>query len=142
MGLLIQNGARQVGVKLELVPKEFSQLIGDTRTGAYEMATGGSALPGSLWDPSQHYHTSKGDNRTGFGNAQTDALIDSIRVTLDEETRKAMYLRLQEVIYEEQPQIFLYVPKGRVVVHKRFDPVVSPIFPNFYPNLFELDLGS
>jgi len=142
MGLLIQNGARQVGLQLELVPKEFSQLIGDTRTGAYEMATGGSALPGSLWDPSQHYHTSKGDNRTGFGNAQTDALIDSIRVTLDEETRKAMYLRLQEVIYEEQPQIFLYVPKGRVVVHKRFDPVVSPIFPNFYPNLFELDLGS
>lgn len=138
MGLFLQNAAKQSGIAIKLVPKEFSVLIGDTRSGRYELATGGSALPGSLWDPSQHYHTSQGDNRTGFGTAETDALIDSIRVTLDEEKRNKMYLELQEIIYEEQPQVFLYVPKGRVVIHKRFEPVVSPIFPNYYPNLFEL----
>ncbi len=102
------------------------------------LCPGGAALPWSCGDPGQHNDTSQGDNRTGFGTAETDALIDSIRVTLDEEKRNKMYLELQEIIYEEQPQVFLYVPKGRVVIHKRFEPVVSPIFPNYYPNLFEL----
>ena len=38
--------------------------------------------------------------------AETDALIDEIRSTLDEDKLVNLYKRFQEILYEEQPAIF------------------------------------
>lgn len=59
------------------------------------------ALPATPYKPAQIYHTT-GDNRTGFGAPETDALIDEIRVTLDEKARNEKYKKLQEIIYNER----------------------------------------
>ena len=62
------------------------------------------------------WHTNAGgggDNRTGFGSAETDQLIDDILVTLDEEKRNQMYKQMQRVIYDEQPVIFLFILKSK-----------------------------
>ncbi len=62
-----------------------------------------------------------GSNYVGFKMPAADALIDSIRVTIDDRERIAMEKRLQRIIYEEQPYIFLYMVPAKVAVHKRFD---------------------
>ena len=86
----------------------------------------------------------KGSNITGFGNAGSDALIDSIAVTLDESRRIPMVRRLQKIIYDEQPYVFLYSPDRKVVIHKRFGNVIMTAeLPSFIPNnLLLLNTGA
>ncbi len=136
LGLMIQNQAKAAGIGIDLVQKEFRAIREDLSKGNYELGFVGAVLSPGLWDPSEQWHTSKGMNRTGFGNPQTDQLIDSLIQTLDEKQRTEMYHRLQRIIYDQQPAIWLYVAKGRVIVHKRFEPVLTPTFPNFEARLF------
>ena len=34
-------------------------------------------------------------------------------------------MQLQQMIYDEQPFIFLFSPQARTVLHQRFEPVVT-----------------
>ena len=49
-----------------------------------------------------------GQNYTGFGNDEMDALIDDIEVELDRAKRKVLWSRLQRLYVEELPVIPLY----------------------------------
>ena len=102
----------------------------------YELGSAASTVT-AIWNPKQSWHT-EGDNRTGFGNAETDALIDEIIVTFDEETRRDMYMKMQEIIYDEATQIFLFAPQERLAIHKRFDAETMITIPGFNPRFFEL----
>jgi peptide/nickel transport system substrate-binding protein len=60
--------------------------------------------------------------------------------SLDWEEQKQLYHKLQEIIYEEQPYIFLFSTSGRIAIHWRFDKVsVSLLSPGFQPQLFKLN---
>lgn len=137
-GLLIQDNARRAGINIELDPMEGAVLLDNWRRGDFEITSGGRAMPSPFWNPMQNYHTIKGDNRTGFGNAETDALIEKILVTFDEAERHRLYQELQTTLHEQLPEIPLFTPTGRVIVHKRFDPEITPLFPGFVPKLLEL----
>jgi peptide/nickel transport system substrate-binding protein len=137
VGLLLQDNAKKAGIGIELVAKEPNMMFDDLKKLNYDIASGGRSLPGSLWDPKQSWHT-QGDNRTGFGNPKTDALIDELRITLDEQKRNELYLRLQEVIYEQQAEIYLFVPQDRVAVHKRFEVTMSNSYPGYVINSLRL----
>ena len=88
----------------------------------------------------QTYHSAslvpRGDNRTGFSKA--DSAIVAIRTTEDEATRNALYLKAQEIIHEEVPEVYLYAPLQRIVVAKRFDYVITPNRPGYYEQMFKL----
>lgn len=62
-----------------------------------------------------------GSNFVGWGTAQSDALIDSMKYELDEPRRFAMSKRFQKMIYDDQPYIFLFSSIRRVAVSKRFE---------------------
>jgi len=64
--------------------------------------------------------SSHGSNFTGFGDAHTDALIDSSRSTSDLKVYTHYSRELQQIIYHEQPLILLYSPPRKIVIHKRF----------------------
>lgn len=76
-------------------------------------------------DPKQIWHSSNwsngGSNFVGFGNAQSDRLIDSIRVTMNDSLRNSMLYRFQHLVYDEQPYVFLYAPQRKMVAHRRFE---------------------
>ncbi len=137
VGLLLQQQAKEAGISLLLVPKEFNELIQAQKTGTYELCSGGRSLSSTLWEPEQSWSTT-GDNRTGFGNAETDALISEIQVTLDEKKRNVLYKKLQAIIYDEQAEIYLMVPTGRIAIHKRFEAEPSSLHPGYFPGQFRL----
>ena len=112
----------------------------NTRNGDYDIAPGGRTWPPVSWSPKQNWHTS-GAGRTGFGSAETDALIDNIDAEMDIEKRIPMVKELQTIIYDEQPEIYLISPVSRVIVHKRFEWTPSPMLPGFSPNTFKLKDG-
>ena len=142
IGLLLKEQAQKAGIKIDLIPKEFSELVADTRKRDFDLYyLAWSNLP-TLDDLRQTWHTQsdtpKGSNKVGFGNARTDAIIDSIRMEMDEQKRNELYHRIQEIIYDEQPYIFLFAPKERIAIHKRFEAETSVKRPGFFENHFKL----
>jgi len=124
MGLIFQENAKKAGIKIVITPKEANTIRDDRNKGNFEIFAAGSALDAGLYDPFQSWHTKaffpNGSNTYGFGNAESDALIDDIRKTLDETKRTQMYMKFQEILYDEMPVLFVYNAQDRVIIHKRF----------------------
>lgn len=123
VALLFQEEARKVGVNVSVVAQDWSIYIDNQKYHKFEMCYGGWVSTPTPEDCKQIYHTessNNGSNYTVFGNDASDALIDSIRVELDDTKRAVMNKRLQALIYDECASIFLYAPLNKVAVHKRF----------------------
>ncbi len=83
--------------------------------------------------------TADGSNRVGFNNPEADKIIDELRVCMDEEKRRELYLRVQEIIADEQPYIFLVTPSERIIINKKFtNTQVSTARPGFRAGEFKL----
>ncbi len=137
VALLLQQHAKKSGINLVLIPKEFNEMLDAQKSGTYELCSGGRSLSPTLWEPQQSWSTT-GDNRTGFGNAETDTLIEQIKVTLDKRQRNNLYKKLQAIIYDEQAELYLMVPTGRIAIHKRFEAEPTSLHPGYFPQQFKL----
>lgn len=135
VGLLFQEEARKVGIIVNVVSQDWSIFLEHTKQHDFDMFYGGwvnSPIPS---DHKQIYHTvsyNGGSNYVGFGNDETDALIDEIRVTIDEDKRAALNHKFQEILHDECSYIFLYNPTERIAIHKRFsNSETSPMRPGY-----------
>jgi peptide/nickel transport system substrate-binding protein len=70
-----------------------------------------NAVPGNL-------------NLASFKNIEVDRLIDEGRHTFDEKKRKVSYDRIQEILADEQPFVFLYIPYSLPIVSSRIEGIV------------------
>jgi peptide/nickel transport system substrate-binding protein len=81
-------------------------------------------------DPDQYdiWHSSKTGpaelNHVSFKNAEVDALLEKGRRTFNQQQRRAAYVRIQEILAQEQPYVFLYVPEALPIVAARFHGIV------------------
>ncbi len=139
IALIYQNEAKKAGVKINIVEKDNAALTAQIRAREFDIFVRGKGGDIAGDDPKQYWHTSsdtpRGYNRFGFGNAETDQLINDIRTELDEEKRLAMFLKFQEIIYEEQPAIFLYTTLDKMAIHKRLKNVETTLrSPGYFAN--------
>ncbi|MCB0592602.1 MAG: ABC transporter substrate-binding protein [Lewinellaceae bacterium] len=135
--LLIQESAKRAGIDIQIEAKEFAVLADDFKRRDFELVPWGKTIQPGLWEPRQDFH-SEGDDRTGFATAESDALIDQIQVTLDDQERNKLYNQLQAMLYDEMPLIYLLVPTSRIAIHKRFEAQASPIYPGYFPSHLKL----
>lgn len=122
--LMISEAMYKAGVKANPRGLDFAVFYEKAQKHDFDAMLGawsGSCFPD---DFTQTWHSSswksEGSNYTGFGTTSSDALIDSIKITLKDELRIPMVKRLQAIIYEEQPYVFLYSAQRKNVIHKRF----------------------
>ena len=143
---IFKDAASQAGVELEIIAKEFKAKRAELNTRNYELASGALVASPVLDDFYQVWHTDSdrpdGTNRTSFGNAESDELIEAIRQTIDKEERDKMYKVFQKMVYDEQPMLFLLTPQSRIMIHKRFDAFAAPMRPGFFPHQYKLLEGS
>ena len=59
-------------------------------------------------------------NFVSYNNPEVDALLEKGRRTFDINERKKAYFRIQEILADELPYIFLYVPDATTIVSARF----------------------
>ncbi|MBI4698640.1 MAG: peptide-binding protein [Nitrospirae bacterium] len=59
-------------------------------------------------------------NFVSYNNREVDELLEKGRRTFDKEERKKAYFRFQEILADELPYIFLYVPDATPIVSSRF----------------------
>lgn len=140
MANLIKVHANKAGVDIKLVVKDFNNLKAGLAERNYELAASGFNQDPSLDDPKQIWHTSSdtpsGFNRVGFGNADSDKVIDEIQVSFDAKERNKLYKQFQEMIYDDQPFVFLFFRGGSGAINKKFDAKPSPRKPNIFENQF------
>lgn len=125
MAKQIAESMQKAKIYARLNPLDYSSFVNACFQHDFDMSIGawqGSAQPE---DYSQLWSTASWNNNalnfTGFGNAQTDALIDSINGCVNEPQRIALSKKFQQIIYYEQPYIFMFAQTRRVVVNKKWE---------------------
>ncbi len=124
---LISESLNEIGIKCELHPITFALLGEKKRSHDFDAYLSAWAMSATPQDFTQIWHSESwsngGSNYIGFGSAKSDALIDSIRTTIDSELRNKLSKRFQQLVYKEQPYVFLFGGTKRIVAHKRFNNV-------------------
>jgi peptide/nickel transport system substrate-binding protein len=135
---IIQQNLSAVGIRMEIRTLEWSAFINEfVDKRKFDAVILGWSIP---QDPDQYDIWSskktgpKELNFVGFADAEVDRLLEEGRRTFDIEKRKKAYFRIQEILAEEQPYVFLYYPDALPVVHGRIhgiEPAPAGISYNF-----------
>ncbi|MDR2162307.1 MAG: peptide-binding protein, partial [Desulfovibrio sp.] len=133
--ILLQSQLRKIGVEVKIRVVEWSAFLKQFVLPGYFDAVVLGWTTGFDPDVYDIWHSSRigGLNFIHYANAEVDSLLEQARSTFDLETRKKLYGRFQEILQQEQPYCFLYVPFALSAVNKRFrglDPAPLGVFYN------------
>ncbi len=120
MATLIQDDLKQLGMRVQIVPLEFRSLLDRlTQTKEYDGCILGIVSPDAdpnvdinvwlssggthLWNPSQEHPATPWE-------AEIDRLMEQQLVAMNYTERKKLYDRVQEILAENQPMVFLASP--------------------------------
>ena len=123
VGVLVQRQLREIGIDVTLELYEWSVFIKDFINAKHFDAC---ILGWSLSvDPDAYeiWHSSqieKGFNFVSYRNPEVDRLWEEGRSEYNIEKRKKIYWRIHELIAEDQPYTFLFVPLGISALQKKF----------------------
>lgn len=121
---IIQSRLKDVGIKVKIKVVEWSVFLSEfIEKRNFDAILLGWSL-GRDPDCFDIWHSSKtkqGEfNFIGYNNAEVDKLLWDARRTFDQEKRKEYYNKIHEIIYAEQPYMFLYAPDSLIAVSSRF----------------------
>ncbi len=144
--ILIQAHLERVGIKVNIEKQESNTFFENMRKKDYQAAlTGWSAAlfvdPSTIWhsdvtcdgpDAAPDCKPRKYEfNFVGYSNPKADALMDKGLATPDPAEAAPLWRELQEVIYDDQPYLFMWWMDEIVGIHERFEDtsidVLSPL---------------
>ena len=132
---IFKENAKPAGVNIELTPLEGRPLQLGWRQKTFELSIKGSGGYPFNQDPHQQWHTTGASNYFSFGNAESDAVIEEIQQTIEDDKLAALYIKLQEMVYDEQPVIFVNTPTNHIIASKKFGTIrTGAISPGFAVN--------
>ncbi|MFH1857969.1 MAG: peptide-binding protein [Candidatus Omnitrophota bacterium] len=120
---LVQQKWQKLGIRVKIRVLEWSaflsEFIDKKRFEAFILGWSLSRDP-DLYDIWHSSKTREGEfNFIQYQNEEADRLMMEGRRTFDQKIRKAIYHKLHQLIYEDQPCTFLYVPDALPIVHAR-----------------------
>jgi ABC-type transport system substrate-binding protein len=123
--LIFQDACRKVGIKVNIEPLEIAKFSEALHKHNFEMAISALTLPAPVEsDPYQLWHsqsyTEGGTNFSGFGDANSDGIINAIRKELDQSKRIVLQKQLQKIIYDEVPVIFIMNTKNPIAISREY----------------------
>jgi peptide/nickel transport system substrate-binding protein len=121
---IIQRQLREVGITVKIRILEWSAFVTDfINKRKFDAVIMGWSIP---LDPDAYdvWHSSKTSpeelNFISYNNPEADEMLEKGRSTFDQKERKKYYDRFQEILAEDQPYTFLYVPDALIIIHNRF----------------------
>lgn len=123
--VLIQANLKDVGVRVNIETLESNTFFTNLRARDFEAALAGwsAALfvdPSSMWHsdtPEKKYEF----NFTSYSNPAVDALIDQGLSIPDPVEAGKVWSELQEIVYDDQPYMFLWWRDELVAINDRFE---------------------
>ena len=142
IALLFQESAAKGGVQLNIVSKANSLMQKENiNVKKYDMAALAQGFDASSDDPYSNWHSDNagigGTNKTGYSKPKSDALIEKIRTTRDIEHREELYMELQQIMYEDQPMIFMYSPLMKFIISNDIVATTTSKRPGYLANTFK-----
>ena len=136
IGVMIKEDLAQLGMKVNFKPIEFNVLVGKL-TGSLDWDAVIMGLTGSALEPnnganvwysygSLHmFNIRQGDDAKNKTNLlpwekRIDELFAKGATTIDLDERKKIYNEYQEIVYENNPFIYLYTPLNVNAVRTKF----------------------
>ncbi len=120
---IIQQRLRQVGIDVRIRVVEWAAFLKEfIDKGNFEAVLLGwlTSQDPDMYDVWHSSKTKPGElNFIGYRNPEVDRLLVEGRSTFDLEKRKKAYYRIQEILVQDQPYTFLYVPDALPVVSAR-----------------------
>ncbi|PKN09324.1 MAG: peptide-binding protein [Deltaproteobacteria bacterium HGW-Deltaproteobacteria-8] len=136
--IIVQSRLAALGIQVEIRTVEWAAFIKEfVDKGRFDAIILGWTI---TQDPDLFdvWHSSKavpgGLNFVGYKNPELDELLERGRRLLDQKKRKPIYDRIQEILHQDQPYCYLYVPMALPMVHKRvqgIEPAPAGIAYNF-----------
>ena len=127
---LIQQRLKEIGIQVDIQLIEWAAFIKEfVKPRRFEVVVLGL---GSGTDPDQFvvWHSSQRGpdqmNRTGYANPEVDRLLELGRSSCVQEERVQYYHRIQQILAEDLPMIFLYTADALPVVAARIRGVARP----------------
>jgi peptide/nickel transport system substrate-binding protein len=153
IGTIVQEDLRKIGIRVNFLPMEFQSLIERiTRTQQYEACLLGLTNldidPNSqmnVWMSSGTHHAwNPGESKPATAwEAQIDHLMELQHTSVDQAARKRAFDRIQEIVSEEQPIIYLVHPDVLVAISPSVrDALPSPLPPHLYWNIENVSLAA
>ena len=125
--LILDDEFKKVGIDAEIQKLEWSVFLENLRTRDFDAYVGAWVNDPIPTDPYQLWHSSQADNNgsnyTSFKNARADKLIEMNRLEFDEDKRIALMKEFQQIVVDEQPYTFLWMPLWPSVYNKRLQNV-------------------
>jgi peptide/nickel transport system substrate-binding protein len=140
----IRENALQAGIKitdldasLEIMAQKSGTEIPD-----FDSGLGTTVISPAPYDFFDRYHGDnvplKGNNRNRYKNPVMDSLIMAHRVSTDLAQQKELFLKIQEILYLDVPEVYLQAPVQRIVVSKKWDAVFSATSPGYSEARFSI----
>lgn len=125
---ILQAMFARVGVRMEIRVQEWSSLLTTVlKPRAFDAILMGWSLPAEP-DPFDVWHSTKQGpddfNIVGFASLAADKEIEASRRTFNQAERAQHLFKLQEILAEEQPYLWLFAPYALVAVHQRVQNVI------------------
>jgi len=124
VGVLVQRALKEIGIDVTFEFYEWSVFLKNfINVKAFDACILGWGLSPDP-DAYQIWHSSqieKGFNFVSYRNPEVDRLWEEGRREYDIEKRKAIYWRINELMAEDQPYTFLFVPLGITALQKKFE---------------------
>ena len=121
---IIQKRLAEVGIQVKIRILEWAAFVNDfINKRRFDATILAWTIP---MDPDIYdvWHSSKSGpdelNFVSYKNREVDDLLEKGRGTFDQTQRKKCYDRIQEILAEEQPYLFLYVSDALPIIHARF----------------------
>ena len=131
--LAIAHLLRRVGVEVNVeVWPDYGTLSDmyireETRRQAWFDSWGNASLDPEGIIPAKYYTNTSGgiggrpEISASYSSPEVDRLIRLTKSTFDPEERVAAFKKIQEIIYEDAPQVFLYIPQELYGVSNRLE---------------------
>jgi peptide/nickel transport system substrate-binding protein len=121
---IIQRQLKDVGIEVKIKIIEWSSFVNEfinKRRFEAVLLGWGLSLDPDMYDIWHSSKTKEGEfNFIGYSNLEVDRLLLEGRRTFDKAERARIYHRLHEILYNDQPYLFLYVPDALPILHSRF----------------------
>lgn len=131
ISVVVQSDLKKIGVKVNLQEYEWTVFIQrhiDAQD--FDACVLGWQM-GNDFDMYQLFHSNQShpgeNNFCSYKSKEADQLIDKLRTTYSPDGIRKLAWRLQEVIYDDQPYVFLYVPEATVGIQKDTFRVYRPL---------------
>lgn len=116
-----QQALEPLGITVEPNLTEWTQVVEAATNGTFEAIC--PTWSGAIVEPDELYftlHSESSRNVYHYRNAEVDALLEEGRVTVDQDRRREIYYRVQEILMEEVPIFWAWYRPFIHVTSKRF----------------------